>query len=80
MIYIVEQDEFKSPVNEEQQTKGNTIINPVIKIAEDQSPEGLESNIIKILTWNEIQTLHQKFSPSKTSSKLFTEQGSSLIN
>ena len=39
---------------------------------------GAESNIIKIPTWNQIQTLHPKVIPSKTSSKLATVQGSSL--
>ena len=50
-----------------------------------QSPDlkvdhGAEPNIINIPTWNEIQTLHPKLSPSKTSSKLATSQGSSLTN
>ena len=39
---------------------------------------GAESNFMKIPTWNEIQTLHPKLIPSKTSSKLATAQGSSL--
>ena len=41
---------------------------------------GAESNIINIPTWNEIQTLHPKFSPSKTSSKLATSQGLGFTN
>ena len=39
-----------------------------------------ESSIINIPTWNEIQILHPKLSPSKTSNKLATGHGSSLIN
>ena len=41
---------------------------------------GAESNIINIPTWKEIQTLHPKILPSKTSSKLATAQGSCLTN
>ena len=41
---------------------------------------GAESNIINIPTWNEIKTLHPKLTPLKTSSKLATAQGSTLIN
>ena len=41
---------------------------------------GAESNIINIPTWNEIQTLHPKFSPSKTSNKLATSQGLGFTN
>ena len=41
---------------------------------------GAESNIIKIPTWNELQILHPKLLPSKTSSKLATSQGSILTN
>ena len=37
-------------------------------------------NIINFPTWNEIQTLHPKLLPSKTSSKLATAQRSSLTN
>ena len=36
--------------------------------------------MIKTSTWNEIQTFHPKLIPSKTSSKLATEQGSNLTN
>ena len=39
-----------------------------------------ESNIINIPTWNEIRTLHPNLQPLKTSSKLATAQGSTLIN
>ena len=35
---------------------------------------GAESNIINILTWNEIKTLHPKLTPLATSSKLATAQ------
>ena len=41
---------------------------------------GAESNIINIPTWNEIRTLHPNLQPIKTSSKLATAQGSTLIN
>ena len=41
---------------------------------------GAESNIINIPTWNEIKTLHPKLTPLKTSSKLATAQGSTLVN
>ena len=37
-----------------------------------------ELNIINTPTWNDIQTLHPKLSPLKTSSKLATAHGSSL--
>ena len=40
---------------------------------------GAESKIINFPTGNEIQTLHPRLSPSKTSSKLATAQGPSLI-
>ena len=39
-----------------------------------------ESNFIGFPTHREIQTLHSKLCPSKTSSKLATAQGSSLTN
>ena len=39
---------------------------------------GAKSNIIYLLTWSEVQNLHPKFSPSKTSSKFATAQGSSV--
>ena len=38
-----------------------------------------ESNMIMIPSQNEIQSLNPKFSPSKISSKLATEQGTRLI-
>ena len=41
---------------------------------------GAESNIINILTWNEIKTLHPNLTPLETSSKLATAQGSTLVN
>ena len=41
---------------------------------------GAESNIIKIPTWVEIHSLHPKLSPSKTSIKLATAQGTSHTN
>ena len=41
---------------------------------------GAESNIINILTWNEIKTLHPKLTLLETSSKLATAQGSTLVN
>ena len=41
---------------------------------------GAESNIINISTWNEIKTLHPNLTPHETSSKLATEQGSTLVN
>ena len=41
---------------------------------------GAESNIINIPTWNEIKTLHPNLTPLKTSSKLATAQGSTLVN
>ena len=41
---------------------------------------GAESIIINFPTWNEIQILHPKLKPSKTSSNLATAQGSSLTN
>ena len=53
------------------------ISNPLDKNKVDS---GAESNIINIPTWNEIQTLHPKFLPSKTSTKLATAQGSCLTN
>ena len=36
---------------------------------------GAESNIINILTWNEIKTLHPNLVPMKTAGKLATAQG-----
>ena len=39
-----------------------------------------ESNFISLPTRREIQTLHSKLCPSKTSSKLATAQGSNLTN
>ena len=41
---------------------------------------GAESNIINILTWNEIKSLHPNLTPLETSSKLATAQGSTLVN
>ena len=41
---------------------------------------GAESNIINILTWNEIKTLHPNLILIKTASKLATAQGSTLNN
>ena len=41
---------------------------------------GAESNIINILTWNEIKTLHPALIHIKTASKLATAQGSTLVN
>ena len=41
---------------------------------------GAESNIINILTWNEIKSLHPILTPIKTASKLATAQGSTLVN
>ena len=41
---------------------------------------GAESNTINIPTWNEIKTLHPKFTPLEISSNLATAQGSTLIN
>ena len=41
---------------------------------------GAESNIINILTWNGIKTLHPKLTPLANSSKLATAQGSTLVN
>ena len=41
---------------------------------------GAESNIINIPTWNKIKTLHPNLTPLKTSSKLATAQGSTLIS
>ena len=37
LLYILEQCEFKSPVNKEEQLKGNTFINPVIILAKGES-------------------------------------------
>ena len=39
-----------------------------------------ESNIINILTWNEIKILHPKLIPFKTTSRLADAQGSNLMN
>ena len=41
---------------------------------------GAESNIINILTWNEIKTLHPKLTPLETSTKLATAQGTPSVN
>ena len=41
---------------------------------------GAESNNINTPTWNEIQNLHPKLSPSKTSSKLAFLQDTILTN
>ena len=41
---------------------------------------GAESNIINILTWNEIRLLHPKLKPLETSSKLASAQASILTN
>ena len=53
------------------------ISNPLDKNKVDS---GAESNIINIPRWNEIQFLHPKFLPSKTSTKLATAQGFCLTN
>ena len=41
---------------------------------------GAESNIINIPTWNEIEILHPKITPIKTTCRLATAQGSTLTN
>ena len=41
---------------------------------------GAESNIMNIPTWIEMKTLHPNLTPLKTSSKLATAKGSTLVN